>query len=181
VKIIETLLQGCYVLEPIPFMDERGLFFESYHQKRLEDYIGKKINFVQDNISISKNGVLRGLHYQTGIHSQAKLVQVLKGEVLDVVVDLRKESSTFGQHFKLKLSLENRKIIFIPKGMAHGFLALTDEVIFAYKCDEYYHPQSEAGIMFNDPELDINWEFTETNMIISEKDLKLPLWKDRKI
>tara|TARA_R110002124_G_scaffold279750_1_gene452506 strand:+ start:668 stop:1156 length:489 start_codon:yes stop_codon:yes gene_type:complete len=162
-------------------MDERGLFFESYHQKRLEDYIGKKINFVQDNISISKNGVLRGLHYQTGIHSQAKLVQVLKGEVLDVVVDLRKESSTFGQHFKLKLSLENRKIIFIPKGMAHGFLALTDEVIFAYKCDEYYHPQSEAGIMFNDPELDINWEFTETNMIISEKDLKLPLWKDRKI
>ena len=179
-KIIETLLQGCYVLEPIPFMDERGLFFESYHQKRLEDYIGKKINFVQDNISISKNGVLRGLHYQTGIHSQAKLVQVLKGEALDVVVDLRKESSTFGQHFKLKLSLENRKIIFIPKGMAHGFLALTDEVIFAYKCDEYYHPQSEAGIMFNDPELDINWEFTETNMIISEKDIKLPLWKDRK-
>ena len=179
-KIIETLLQGCYVLEPIPFMDERGLFFESYHQKRLEDYIGKKINFVQDNISISKNGVLRGLHYQTGIHSQAKLVQVLKGEVLDVVVDLRKESTTYGQHFKLKLSLENRKIIFIPKGMAHGFLALTDEVIFAYKCDEYYHPQSEAGIMFNDPELDINWEFTETNMIISEKDIKLPLWKDRK-
>tara|TARA_R110001583_G_scaffold36324_15_gene119761 strand:+ start:1542 stop:2030 length:489 start_codon:yes stop_codon:yes gene_type:complete len=162
-------------------MDERGLFFESYHQKRLEDYIGKKINFVQDNISISKNGVLRGLHYQTGIHSQAKLVQVLKGEALDVVVDLRKESTTYGQHFKLKLSLENRKIIFIPKGMAHGFLALTDEVIFAYKCDEYYHPQSEAGIMFNDPELDINWEFTETNMIISEKDLKLPLWKDRKI
>tara|TARA_R110000868_G_scaffold106564_1_gene292155 strand:- start:69 stop:614 length:546 start_codon:yes stop_codon:yes gene_type:complete len=180
VKIIETLLQGCYVLEPIPFMDERGLFFESYHQKRLEDYIGKKINFVQDNISISKNGVLRGLHYQTGIHSQAKLVQVLKGEALDVVVDLRKESTTYGQHFKLKLSLENRKIIFIPKGMAHGFLALTDEVIFAYKCDEYYHPQSEAGIMFNDPELDINWEFTETNMIISEKDIKLPLWKDRK-
>lgn len=179
-KIIETLLQGCYVLEPIPFMDERGLFFESYHQKRLEDYIGKKINFVQDNISISKNGVLRGLHYQTGIHSQAKLVQVLKGEALDVVVDLRKESTTYGQHFKLKLSLENRKIIFIPKGMAHGFLALTDEVIFAYKCDEYYHPQSEAGIMFNDPELDINWEFTETNMIISEKDIKLPLWKDRK-
>ena len=180
-KITETLLPGCYVLEPIAFMDERGLFFESYHQNRLEDYIGKKINFVQDNISISKKGVLRGLHYQIGIHSQAKLVQVLKGEVLDVVVDLRKESSTFGQHFKLKLSPENKKIIFIPKGMAHGFLALTDEVIFAYKCDEYYHPQSEAGILFNDPELDINWEFTETNMIISEKDLKLPLWKDRKI
>ena len=180
-KIIETLLSGCYVLEPTAFKDERGLFFESYHQKRLEDYIGKKINFVQDNISISKKGVMRGLHYQTGIHSQAKLVQVLKGEVLDVVVDLRKESSTFGQHFKLKLSPENRDIIFIPKGMAHGFLALTDEVIFAYKCDEYYHPQSEAGILFNDPELDINWEFTETNMIISEKDLKLPLWKDRKI
>ena len=180
-KIIETLLSGCYVLEPTAFKDERGLFFESYHQKRLEDYIGKKINFVQDNISISKKGVMRGLHYQTGIHSQAKLVQVLKGEVLDVVVDLRRESSTFGQHFKLKLSPENRDIIFIPKGMAHGFLALTDEVIFAYKCDEYYHPQSEAGILFNDPELDINWEFTETNMIISEKDLKLPLWKDRKI
>ena len=179
-KIIETLLSGCYVLEPTAFKDERGLFFESYHQKRLEDYIGKKINFVQDNISISKKGVMRGLHYQTGIHSQAKLVQVLKGEVLDVVVDLRKESSTFGQHFKLKLSPENRDIIFIPKGMAHGFLALTNEVIFAYKCDEYYHPQSEAGILFNDLELDINWEFTETNMILSEKDLKLPLWKNRK-
>ncbi|MDO6604340.1 dTDP-4-dehydrorhamnose 3,5-epimerase [Arenibacter palladensis] len=179
-KITETLLQGCYVLEPIAFKDERGLFFESYHQKRLEGYIAKKINFVQDNISISKKGVLRGLHYQTGIHSQAKLVQVLKGEVLDVVVDLRKESSTFGLHFKLKLSPENRKIIFIPKGMAHGFLALTDEVIFAYKCDEYYQPQSEAGILFNDPDLNINWEFTETNMILSEKDLKLPLWKDLK-
>ena len=180
-KITNTLLQGCYVLEPLVHQDERGLFFESYHQKKLEEYIGEKINFVQDNISISKKGVLRGLHYQTGEHSQAKLVQVLKGEVLDVIVDLRKQSTTFGAHFKLRLSSENRKSIFVPKGMAHGFLALTKEVIFAYKCDEYYHPQSEAGILFNDQDLDIEWEFNEAKMILSQKDLKLPLWKDRKI
>jgi dTDP-4-dehydrorhamnose 3,5-epimerase len=180
-KITETILKGCYILEPILFEDKRGLFYESYQKKELEENIGREVNFVQDNVSISKKGVLRGLHYQTGIHTQAKLVHVLKGEVLDVVVDLRKESTTFGQHFKVKISWENKKSIFIPKGMAHGFLAMTEEVIFAYKCDEYYHPQSEAGILFKDSHLNIDWELMETEMVLSEKDLKLPLWKDRKI
>lgn len=180
-KITETQLKGCFIIEPKIHVDDRGFFFESYHKTLFEEAIEKTIDFVQDNISISKKGVLRGLHYQTGVHSQAKLVQVLKGEVLDVIVDLRKKSSTFGQHFKLKLSSENRKSIFIPKGMAHGFLALTEEVIFTYKCDGYYHLPSEAGIIYNDPDLQIDWEFEETDMILSEKDLKLPLWKDLNI
>ncbi len=180
-KVIETQLKGCFVLEPKVHKDERGVFYESYHKAQLEEALGARINFVQDNISVSKKGVLRGLHFQAGKHAQAKLVQVLKGEVMDVVVDLRRDSNTFGQHFKLKLSSENRKSLFIPKGMAHGFLALTNEVIFAYKCDAYYHPRSEAGIVFNDPELKIDWELSETDMILSEKDLRLPLWKNRKM
>ena len=178
-KITETRLKGCFVLEPTIYKDHRGLFMESYQKNSLEEAIGASINFVQDNISVSKKGVLRGLHYQTGKHDQAKLIQVLKGTVLDVVIDLREESATFGQHLKFKISDENRKSIFIPKGMAHGFLALTDEVIFAYKCDTYYHPQAEAGIVFNDSYLNIDWEISETDMILSEKDLNLPLWKSR--
>ena len=180
-KITETTLKGCFILEPKIHKDERGLFLESYHKTILEQAIGESINFVQDNISVSKRGVLRGLHFQTGKHAQAKLVQVLKGEVLDVLVDIRKKSSTYGNHFKLKLSAENRKSIFIPKGIAHGFMALTEEVIFMYKCDSYYHPQSEAGILFKDADLNIDWGISQNEMIISEKDLKLPLWKDIKI
>src|SRR5690606_23183468 len=178
-KITETRLKGCFVLEPTIFKDNRGLFMESYKKSSLEEAIGASINFVQDNISVSKKGVLRGLHYQTGKHAQVKLVQVIKGAVLDVVADMREESATFGQYLKFKISDENRKSIFIPKGMAHGFLALTDEVIFAYKCDAYYHPQAEAGIVFNDSNLNIDWEISETEMILSEKDLNLPLWKNR--
>ncbi len=170
-------MEGCFVLKPILHNDERGLFFESYQKNKLEEGIGKQINFVQDNISISKKGVLRGLHYQIGEHSQSKLVYVLKGEVIDVVVDLRKGSRTFGRHFKLKLSSDNRKAIFIPKGLAHGFLALTDEVIFAYKCDHYYHPESERGILYNDQDLNINWELPQNRLILSTKDLNLPSFK----
>lgn len=180
-KITETPLKGCFILEPQIHKDHRGLFFESYHKKSFEAAIGQQIDFVQDNISVSKKGALRGLHFQTGKYAQAKLVHVINGEVLDVVVDLRKESSTYGQHFKLKISSENRKSIFIPKGMAHGFVALTEEVIFAYKCDSYYHKEAEAGIRYNDPDLNIDWEVPQNQLVISEKDLQLPLWKDLKI
>ena len=177
-KITETPIKGCYILEPITYEDERGLFYESYHKDRFDRSIGGKVDFVQDNVSISKKGVLRGLHYQKGDSAQAKLVHVVMGEVLDVIVDIRKGSPSFGKHFKMKLSDENRTSIFIPKGMAHGFLAMTDDVIFSYKCDALYNPKSEAGILYNDPALDINWEMAEDDLILSKKDLKLPLLKD---
>ncbi|ALM08454.1 dTDP-4-dehydrorhamnose 3,5-epimerase [Sediminicola sp. YIK13] len=177
-KVIESPLKGCYILEPITYEDERGLFYESYHKDRFDKSIGENVDFVQDNVSISKKGVLRGLHYQKGDSAQAKLVHVVKGEVLDVIVDLRKGSPSFGKHFKMRLSDENRTSIFIPKGMAHGFLALTDDVIFSYKCDALYNPKSEAGILYSDPALDINWEMAEEELILSKKDLKLPLLKE---
>ena len=180
-KITETNLKGCFVLEPLIHRDNRGLFFESYQKKTFNEAIGYSVNFVQDNISVSEKGVLRGLHLQTGSHAQAKLVQVLKGEVLDIVVDLRKESATYGQHFKAKISSENRKSIFVPKGFAHGFVALTSDIIFAYKCDAYYHKDSEVGIRYNDPDLNIDWGLPENQLVLSEKDLQLPLWKDLKI
>lgn len=180
-KIEETKLKGCFIMESTVYTDDRGCFFESFNARRFNEALGQDVNFVQDNISVSRNGVLRGLHYQTGEYAQAKLIQVIKGSVLDVVVDLREESATFGQHFKFRISEGNRDSIFIPKGMAHGFLALTEEVIFSYKCDAYYHPQAEAGIKYNDPFLNIDWEMPETEIILSEKDLKLPLWTDRKI
>jgi len=178
-QITETKLKGCFIIEPTLFNDDRGYFFESYNAKRFNDAVGQTVHFVQDNISVSKKGVLRGLHYQTGEYAQAKLIHVIKGAVLDVVVDLRKESATFGQHFKLRISEGNRKSIFIPKGMAHGFLAMTEEVIFAYKCDAYYDPKAEAGIIFNDPYLNIDWEISEAETILSEKDLNLPKWENR--
>lgn len=180
-KITETQLKGCFILEPTVYEDERGIFFESYHKTNLEKALGETINFVQDNISVSKKGVLRGLHFQAGKHAQAKLVQVVQGEVLDVVVDLRKESNTYGQHFKLKLSSKNKKLLFIPKGMAHGFLAMTQEVIFSYKCDSHYHKESERGIKYNDPDLDIDWETQGMDLILSPKDLDLPLWKELQV
>lgn len=177
-KITETHLRGCYVIEPKIFEDERGLFYESYNKKIFEEAIGQKIDFVQDNHSISKKGVLRGLHFQTGEHAQAKLVRVIKGEVLDVVVDIRKNSTTFGRYFKIRLSDHNHKMLFIPKGMAHGFLCLSDETIFVYKCDEYYHKQSESGIAYNDQDLGIDWEYPRNEIILSTKDKLLPSFKE---
>jgi dTDP-4-dehydrorhamnose 3,5-epimerase len=177
-KATESPLKGCFILEPTIYEDERGIFYETYQKFRFDESIGKKIGFLQDNVSISKKGVLRGLHFQKGNSAQSKLIQVLKGEVLDVVVDLREGSSTFGKHFKMRLSVDNGKSLFIPKGLAHGFLALTDKVIFSYKCDELYDPKSEAGILYNDPTLDIDWEIGEDELIISAKDLNLPLLKD---
>tara|TARA_R110002167_G_scaffold58527_1_gene165782 strand:+ start:903 stop:1448 length:546 start_codon:yes stop_codon:yes gene_type:complete len=178
VKIKETTIEGCYLITHDLHEDKRGLFFESYNQLNFDKLIGRNIHFVQDNVSISKKSVLRGLHYQKGPHAQAKLVTVLKGEVIDVIVDIRKDSPTFGNHFKIKISSQKRKSIFIPKGMAHGFLALTDDVIFSYKCDALYDPKSESGILYNDPKLFIDWEIDRERLIISEKDLKLPLLKD---
>lgn len=173
----ETNLKGCFVLEPQIFKDDRGVFFESYNKRKFEEAIDQQIDFVQDNQSVSKKGVLRGLHFQVGKHAQSKLVRVLSGEVLDVVVDLREESKTFGQHFKLKISKENNKIIFIPKGMAHGFVTLSDEAIFAYKCDDYYHQASENGIIYNDETLQIDWILPVKELILSQKDKDLPTFK----
>ncbi len=176
--ITETHLKGCFIIEPKIFEDERGIFFESYKKNEFAQVTGQNIDFVQHNQSISKRGVLRGLHLQTGEHAQSKLITVVKGEVLDVVVDFRKDSETFGQHFKLKLTEANKRSVFIPKGMAHGFLTLSDEAVFIYKCDDYYHPASESGILYSDDALNIDWEYPKEALILSEKDKKLPTLKE---
>ena len=176
-ELKETTLKDCYLLEPKVHTDARGAFFEAYRKDELEALLGQRIDFVQDNHSVSKKGVLRGLHFQKEPYAQAKLVRVVEGEVLDVVVDLRTGSPTYGQHYKTRLSAENRKILFIPRGMAHGFLSLTEEAIFTYKCDNYYRKDAEAGILFNDPELQIDWEYPLQDLILSEKDRKLPTLK----
>jgi len=177
-KITETSLKGCFVLDPTVFEDERGVFFESYNKKNFEERIGKHIDFVQDNHSVSHKGVLRGLHYQKGTSAQAKLVRAVKGEVLDVVVDLRKDSDTFGKHFKTKLSEHNNRSLYIPKGMAHGFLALKNKTVFVYKCDNYYNRDSESGIIYNDLVLGVDWEYPAEKIMLSEKDQLLPTFKD---
>lgn len=177
-NVVETHLKGCFIIEPQVFKDERGLFFETYQKEKFEKAIGRSIDFVQDNQSVSKRGVLRGLHFQEGDYAQAKWVHVVKGEVLDVVVDLRKNSKTFKQHFKIKLSAENMKSIFIPKGIAHGFLTLSEEAVFTYKCDNYYHQASESGIIYNDETLQIDWEYPIQDIILSEKDRELPKFKE---
>ena len=174
----ETKLKGCFIIEPKIFEDKRGYFLESYNQKTFNKLIGTNINFVQDNESFSSKGVLRGLHYQTGAHAQAKLVRVLKGKVLDVAVDLRKESQTFGQYTAVELSEENRKQLFVPRGFAHGFIVLENDTLFSYKCDNYYDKTSESGIIFNDKALNINWNFPEGKMIVSEKDKNLTTFEN---
>jgi dTDP-4-dehydrorhamnose 3,5-epimerase len=172
-KFIETRLKGCFILEPTIFADERGYFFESFNQRAFNAGIGLEVNFVQDNQSSSKYGTLRGLHYQKGNSAQAKLVRVLSGEVLDVAVDIRPESKTYGQHVAIKLSAENKKQLFVPRGFAHGFVTLSDQAEFFYKCDNFYNKEAEGGIKYNDPKLKIDWKMPDSDMIISEKDLKL--------
>ena len=173
----KTSIDGVYVIEPRIFTDARGYFFEAWKQAEFEEHIGK-VNFVQDNESKSSRGVLRGLHYQKGDYSQAKLVRVIKGCVLDVAVDIRKSSPTFGQHVMVELSGENKRQFFIPRGFAHGFLVLSDEAIFTYKVDNVYAPQADAGIRWNDPALGINWPIEPKEVLTSENDLKQPLLKD---
>lgn len=176
--IEETYLKDCFVITPKVFEDERGYFFESFNQKTFEAETGLKVNFVQDNQSKSSKGVLRGLHFQIGEHAQAKLVQVIKGKVLDVCVDIRKESPTFGKQFSLILDEVDRKQLYIPRGFAHGFVVLENDTIFSYKCDNFYKKAFEAGIIFNDEDLKIDWGFSKETLLISEKDLSLPSFKE---
>jgi dTDP-4-dehydrorhamnose 3,5-epimerase len=171
---IETSIKGVFVIEPKVFNDARGYFFEAWKQAEFEEHIGK-VNFIQDNESKSSYGVLRGLHYQKGEFAQAKLVRVIKGRVLDVAVDIRRSSPTFGQHVMVELSEDNKRQFFIPRGFAHGFLVLSDEAIFTYKVDNVYTPQAEAGIRWNDPVLNIEWPIDPQAVLTSDKDLKQPL------
>ena len=173
-NFIATQLQGCYCIEPKIFNDHRGYFMESFNEKTFYEKTGQQIHFVQDNQSFSSKGVLRGLHYQVGEHAQSKLIRVLSGEILDIAVDIRPDSVTYGQHVAIVLSSENQKQFFIPKGFAHGFLVLSDTATIFYKCDNFYNKESEGGIIYNDPTLNIDWQFSEAELIISEKDAIQP-------
>lgn len=168
-KIIETAIEGVVIIEPRLFKDERGYFFESFSQREFEEKI-RKISFVQDNESKSSYGVLRGLHFQKTPYAQSKLVRVIKGAVLDVAVDIRKGSPTFGKHVAVELTEENHLQLFIPRGFAHGFSVLSQEVIFQYKCDNFYAPQSEGALAWDDSDLNINWRIPTNQIILSEKD-----------
>lgn len=179
-KITTTAIEGVVILEPEVFGDERGYFFESFSQREFEEKVCKT-TFVQDNESSSRYGVLRGLHFQKPPHAQAKLVRVVKGKVLDIAVDIRKGSPTFGHHVSIELSGENKRQLFIPRGFAHGFAVLSDEVVFQYKCDNYYVPHSEGGILWNDPALGIDWKLPEEDVILSEKDKKNVLLNELKL
>ena len=179
-EYIETDIKGVYVIEPRVFNDARGYFMETWKQAEFEEYIGK-VKFIQDNESKSSYGVLRGLHYQKGDASQAKLVRVIKGRVLDVAVDIRRSSPTFGKHVMVELSEDNKRQFYIPRGFAHGFLVLSDEAIFIYKVDNSYAPQQDAGIRWNDPELGIEWPIDPKDVQTSEKDLRQPLLKDAEL
>lgn len=179
-NFIETKISGVYIIEPKVFKDERGYFFESFKQNEFEKHIGK-IDFVQDNESKSTFGVLRGLHYQLPPFAQSKLVRVLRGKVLDVVVDIRKNSPTFGKHVSVELSEENKRQLFIPRGFAHGFVSLSEEVVFSYKCDNYYNKESEASIVYNDKTLNIDWKIEEKDIITSSKDSEEISFENAKI
>jgi dTDP-4-dehydrorhamnose 3,5-epimerase len=172
-----TDIEGVFIIEPRIFNDARGYFFEAFKQDEFEKHIGK-VNFIQDNESKSSYGVLRGLHYQKGEYSQAKLVRVIKGKVLDVAVDLRKSSPTFGKYVMVELSEDNKRQFFIPRGFAHGFLVLSDSAIFTYKVDNVYAPQHEASIRFDDKDINIKWPIIEKDVLTSEKDLKASSFKN---
>lgn len=174
IKATETKLKGCFVIEPTIFKDDRGYFFESFNHREFCKAIGQEVNFVQDNQSYSKKGVLRGLHFQKGEHAQAKLVSVLDGRIQDVVVDLRKNSPTFGEHLSIELDNENKRQLFVPRGFAHGFLTLSESARVLYKCDNYYNKNAEGGIRFDCPELNIKWSLNSNDLQLSEKDKNLP-------
>jgi dTDP-4-dehydrorhamnose 3,5-epimerase len=169
-------IEGIILLKTNQYKDERGLFFESFNQKKFNEAVGKDIQFVQDNVSISKQYVVRGLHLQKPPFAQGKLVRVLKGAVLDIAVDIRKSSLTYGQHVKVKLSAENGHQLWIPEGFAHGFSVLEEDTVFSYKCTNYYHPNSEMGLLFNDSQLQIDWEVT--NPIVNQKDKEATLFSN---
>ena len=176
-NVIKTAIEGVFILEPRVFADSRGYFFECYNQKEFDEKI-RPIRFVQDNESMSSYGVVRGLHFQKGIHSQSKLVRVVKGKVLDVVVDILKGSPTFGRHVSVELSDDNHLMFFIPRGFAHGFSVLSETAVFQYKCDNFYCPESEGAIAWDDATLGIDWKIPEKDVILSAKDTHHPLLKD---
>jgi dTDP-4-dehydrorhamnose 3,5-epimerase len=173
-ELQKTPLNDCFILKPSVFRDERGLFYETYNQKIFEKTTGLNVDFVQDNQSISSKGVLRGLHFQNGEMAQAKLVRVVKGTVLDIVVDIRKNSETFGKSFSVILDDVEHLQLFVPRGFAHGFITLSEQSIFSYKCDNYYDKASESGIIYNDATLALDWHLPKEEFIISAKDLELP-------
>jgi dTDP-4-dehydrorhamnose 3,5-epimerase len=179
-KFIKTEIPEVVIIEPKVFKDERGYFMESFRQDLFEKNIGR-INFIQDNESKSKKGVLRGLHYQLPPFFQSKLVRVIKGSVIDVVVDIRKGSPTFGKYVAVELSEDNKRQLFIPRGFAHGFLVTSEEAVFVYKVDNYYSPESDRNIRFDDPDINIDWNFPKDKILVSEKDKKAPFLKDAEI
>ena len=176
--ISKTNLENCFIIEPKIFGDERGYFFESFNKDKFKELTNITTEFIQDNEAFSNKGILRGLHFQKGKFAQAKLVRVVKGKVLDVVVDIRPESKTFGKHFSVILSGENKKQLFVPRGFAHGYSVLEDNTIFCYKCDNIYYPKAEGGIVFNDETLNIDWKLNEDEIVLSEKDKMLQGFKD---
>ena len=173
-QVTETKLKGCFIIQPDVFKDSRGCFFESYNEQKFTKLTGQHGHFVQDNQSASSYGVLRGLHFQQGEYAQAKLVRVLEGKVLDVAVDIRPDSPTYGQSVAVELSADNHTQLYIPRGFAHGFSVLSSTAVFAYKCDNVYHKASEGGTRFDDPSLNIDWKLPADKVLLSEKDLDLP-------
>ncbi|MDR3272908.1 MAG: dTDP-4-dehydrorhamnose 3,5-epimerase [Flavobacteriaceae bacterium] len=178
--VTETKLKGCFIIEPQAFTDSRGFFMETFNVEKFKEHIGYKPDFVQDNLSKSSYGVIRGLHRQLPPHAQAKLVYVLDGKVIDVAVDIRKNSPTFGQHVAMELSSDNKKQLFIPKGFLHGFAVLSETALFAYKCEGSYHKESESGINPLDKTLNIDWKIEKGKEILSEKDLNAPSFNELK-
>lgn len=178
-KIRETPLKDCYIIEPAIFEDDRGYFFEKYNEQKFEQNTGMNGHFVQDNISKSTYGVLRGLHLQKGEHAQAKLVSCIEGTVWDVAVDLREDSPSFGKWFGIELSGENKLQFYVPRGFGHGFSVLSETAVFAYKCDNFYNKESEGGILWNDPELNIDWKLPLGDIQLSEKDQVQKLFSEK--
>ena len=177
-KIKETPLKDCYIIGPTVFEDDRGYFYEKFNEKKFEELTGLNGHFVQDNISKSSYGVLRGVHLQKGEHAQAKLVSCLEGKVWDVAVDLRKDSPTFGKWFGVELTPENKLQLYVPRGFGHGFSVLSDTAIFAYKCDNFYEKDAEGSVIWNDEELNIDWKLPKEVIQLSDKDQHLPLFKE---
>ena len=178
-EVIKTAIDGLVIIEPKVFQDARGYFFESFSQREFEEKV-RKVNFVQDNESRSKYGVVRGFHFQRPPHAQAKLVRVVRGRVIDVAVDIRVGSPTYGKWYGVELDADSKTQFLIPRGFAHGFSVLSETAVFTYKCDNLYNAQLEGGVMFNDPDLNIDWGIPADKQLISEKDLKHPLFKDLK-
>ncbi|MBN9299508.1 MAG: dTDP-4-dehydrorhamnose 3,5-epimerase [Filimonas sp.] len=179
-KVEQTKLEGCYIVHDTIFNDNRGYFFESFNKRKFEELTGFNTEFVQDNQSFSSRGTLRGLHFQQGEHAQSKLVRVLSGAVLDVAVDLRPTSKTFGQHVAVELTGDNHVQLFIPRGFAHGFVVLSDTATFFYKCDNFYNKASEGGIIYNDQDINIDWKLPHDQLVLSDKDMELGALRDFK-